>query len=89
MGEHTVREIVYSTCSAIWRILQPICMPAPTEAMWIQIEKEFNNNKWNFPNLIEALVRKHIQTEAPPHSGTQFFCYKKFFRIVFTIFGRC
>lgn len=81
MGERTVREIVYSTCDAIWRKLQPICMPTPDEAMWIQIEKEFCD-KWNFPNLIGALDGKHVQIEAPPHSGSQFFCYKKFFSVV-------
>jgi hypothetical protein len=54
LGEATVREIIYSTCEAIWQNMQPVVMPSPDEKMWIETEKNFCN-KLNFPNLIGAI----------------------------------
>ena len=81
LGEATVREIIYSTCEAMWQNMQPVVMPSPDEKMWIEIEKSFCN-KWNFPNLIGAIDGKHVIIQAPPHSGSNFFCYKKTFSTV-------
>lgn len=81
MGESTIRDIVYSTSNAIWKKLQPLVMPEPDETAWKRIEKEFYS-KWNFPNLLGAMDGKHVLIQAPPHTGSQFFCYKKTFSIV-------
>lgn len=81
MGESTIREIVYSTCDAIWKNVQPLVMSQPDENGWKRIEKEFYC-KWNFPNLLGAIDGKHVLIQAPPHTGSQFFCYKKTFSIV-------
>ncbi|KAL0879747.1 hypothetical protein ABMA27_003460 [Loxostege sticticalis] len=81
MGERTVREIVYSTCEAIIEVLQPIVMPKPSEDTWIESEKGFYE-KWNFPNAIAAIDGKHVLIQAPPHSGSNYFCYKKHFSLV-------
>lgn len=81
LGERTVREIVQSTCRMIWNVLQPIAMPMPDENIWIASERVFSE-RWNFPNAIGSLDGKHILIEAPPHSGTNYYCYKKHFSTV-------
>lgn len=81
MGLTTIREIVHSTCEALWKRLQPLTMPEPQEEMWKEIERGFYN-KWNFPNAVGALDGKHVVIEAPHNSGADFFCYKKCFSIV-------
>ena len=65
----------------MWQNMQPVVMPSHDEKMWIEIEKSFCN-KWNFPNLIGAIDGKHVIIQAPPHSGSNFFCYKKTFSTV-------
>lgn len=76
-----MRRIVYSTCETIIQVLQPIVMPKPSEDMWTESEKGFCD-KWNFPNAIAAIDGKHVLIEAPPHSGSNYFCYKKHFSLV-------
>lgn len=81
LGERTVREIVYPTCEAICTILQPIVIPTPDEELWNTSEKGFRE-KWNFPNVVGAIDGKHVLIQAPPHTGSDFFCYKKHFSTV-------
>ncbi|XP_039757928.1 uncharacterized protein LOC120632189 [Pararge aegeria] len=81
VGYSTVRSIVYETCAAIWKVLQPIVMPKPTEETWSQIEEGFKNI-WQFPNCIGALDGKHVQIRSPHNSGSQFYNYKKSFSTV-------
>lgn len=81
MGDTTIREVVYSTCNAMWESLRPLVMPEPNEELWKGIERRFCE-KWNFPNAVGALDGKHVVIEAPPNSGADFFCYKKSFSIV-------
>ena len=73
MGDTTIREVVYSTCSTVWESLRPLVMPEPNEELWKGIERRFCE-KWNFPNAAGALDRKHVVIEAPPNSGADFFC---------------
>jgi hypothetical protein len=61
--------------------MQSVVMPSSDENMWMEIEKNFCN-KWNFPNLIGAVDGKHVVIKAPPHSGSNYFCYKKTFSTV-------
>ncbi|KAB0804474.1 hypothetical protein PPYR_01444 [Photinus pyralis] len=56
-------------------------MPQPSEDTWIESEKGFYE-KWNFPNAIAAIDGKHVLIQAPPHSGSNYFCYKKHFSLV-------
>lgn len=76
-----MREIVYSTCQVIWKVVQPIVMPSPDENRWKEIAQNFYN-KWNFPNLVGAIDGKHVIIQAPPNSGSNYFCYKKTFSVV-------
>lgn len=81
MGYETVRIIVNETTEAIWKILLPIVMPAPTKEMWKKIEQDFAD-KWNYPNCVGAIDGKHVVVQAPRKSGSLFFNYKKTFSVV-------
>jgi len=81
MGRTTISQIVKKTCIQLWNVLQPIEMPTPTITKWIEISNVFFE-KTNFPNCIGAVDGKHIRIVSPQHSGTNYFCYKKFFSIV-------
>ena len=80
-GAATIASIVYEVCDSIYQVLQPIYMSPPSEEDWKQIEHRFNT-KWNFPNCLGALDRKHIMMRAPPNSNSLFYNYKGFFSIV-------
>ncbi|XP_060843970.1 uncharacterized protein LOC132923968 [Rhopalosiphum padi] len=56
-------------------------MPKPSEEVWRESEEGFRE-KWNFPNAIAAIDGKHVLIQAPPHSGSNYFCYKKHFSTV-------
>ena len=81
VGFSTVSKIVKEVCDAIWKNMQPLFMPEPDENTWINIEKDFSS-KWHFPNCIGAIDGKHVRIRAPPHSGSQFYNYKKHFSVV-------
>lgn len=81
LGETTVRDIVYQVCEAIWNVLYPIFLPVPNKEKWKHVAEEFEN-KWNYPNCIGALDGKHVITDKPPNSGSQFYNYKKSFSII-------
>lgn len=49
--------------------------PKPTEEMWQNIASKFWE-KWNFPNCMGAIDRKHITLVSPAHSGSLYFNYK-------------
>lgn len=76
-----MRNIVYEACAAIFKKLSLSVMPTPTEAKWKEIGSRFGT-KWNFPHCIGALDGKHVIIEAPPNSGSLYYCYKKVFSIV-------
>ena len=79
-GTSTVTCAVYKVCDAIWQVLQPIYMQAPTEDDWKHIEHRFCT-RWNFPNCIGALDGKHVMIRAPPNSSSMFYNYKGYFSI--------
>lgn len=81
MGFATVKIIVEQVCNAIWKNLSPIVMPQPTEQMWREIAKRFEN-VWHFPNCIGALDGKHISIICPINAGSTFYNYKNEHSIV-------
>ncbi|XP_018358394.1 PREDICTED: uncharacterized protein LOC108758103 [Trachymyrmex cornetzi] len=81
IGRSTVYAIIHEVCRALWQALQPIVLPELDELKWSEVAEDFFE-KWQFPNCVGALDGKHIRIEAPTHSGSQFFNYKKYFSIV-------
>uniref|UniRef100_A0A1Y1MU88 DDE Tnp4 domain-containing protein n=1 Tax=Photinus pyralis TaxID=7054 RepID=A0A1Y1MU88_PHOPY len=76
MGKTTVHIIIKQTCSVLWDVLSPIHLKPPTGTEFVKISKGFYQ-RWNMPNCLGALDGKHIQIQAPAHSGSDFFNYKK------------
>lgn len=66
LNERTVRNIIHTTCNAIWTCLSPVVMPSPNAESWIKIEKGFSK-KWNYPNAIGALDGKYVVVEKSPN----------------------
>lgn len=81
VGKTTVHVVIRETCEVLWDILSPRVLPSPTENDWSKIMKGYYK-RWNMPNCLGALDGKHISIQAPKHSGTEFFSYKKEFRSV-------
>ncbi|XP_040214550.1 uncharacterized protein LOC120944863 [Rana temporaria] len=81
LGITTVSRVVKETCVAIWEELHDIVMPEPTEEIWESVVDTFWE-KTQFPNCIGALDGKHIRVKKPPHSGSSYFNYKKYFSVV-------
>lgn len=81
LGISTVCGIVYETCDAIWKTMQPIYMPCPTKEDWVRIANDFEM-KWNFPNCVGAVDGKHVVIKSPAKSGSMYFNYKGTFSVV-------
>lgn len=78
LGHSTVHYIIKKTCEAIWKHLLPIYLPEPNREKFMQTANGFLE-KWNMPNCIGALDGKHCIIQAPYHSGSEYFSYKKSF----------
>ncbi|XP_054259926.1 uncharacterized protein LOC128984616 [Macrosteles quadrilineatus] len=85
MGASTVKAIVLETCKVIWKNLLKDHMPQPTAEMMEKSKAGFWE-LWNFPNCVGALDGKHCRVKSPPHSGSAYYNYKKFF---FSILLQC
>lgn len=52
-----------------------------TNDNWLTVANDFNY-RWNLPNCLGAIDGKHVPIVCPPHSGSLFYNYKKFYSIV-------
>ena len=82
MGISTVQEIVKQVGVVVWETLCPEYMPTlQTPAEWRTVADGFDR-WWQFPNCYGALDRKYCVIQAPPHSGSLYWNYKKTFSII-------
>ncbi|XP_017474590.1 PREDICTED: uncharacterized protein LOC108365139 [Rhagoletis zephyria] len=58
-SEEAARDVVFKTCSVLWKVLQPIFVTEPTESEYKNIVKNFNT-KWHVPNCVGAITSKKI-----------------------------
>ncbi|XP_068098572.1 uncharacterized protein [Hyperolius riggenbachi] len=65
----------------IWQKLHQTYMPVPDRQMWEEVAGKFWA-KCRFPNCIGAVDGKHVRLVMPPHTGSHYFNYKKYFSIV-------
>lgn len=74
-----ISNIVEEAREALWKILlkKPLVMPGPNEEIWKASEKVFRE-KWNFPQCVTAIDRKHVRIEAPAHGDSEFLSYKTY-----------
>ncbi|PNF42933.1 hypothetical protein B7P43_G11835 [Cryptotermes secundus] len=79
-------RVIPETCKAIYNLLRKyckimpsaICLQCPTlQEEWKKVAKECED-RWQFPNCIGAMDRKHVAITPPPGAGSFFFNYKKF-----------
>lgn len=73
--------MVQQVCEAIIKNLFTICIPTPDKEQWEKIANRFSS-MWSFPNCIGALDGKHVEINAPPNSGSNYFNYKRTFSVV-------
>ncbi|XP_043479941.1 uncharacterized protein LOC122509765 [Leptopilina heterotoma] len=78
IGRSTTYKIVHEVCSVIWDCLSPRYLAVKDAFDW-QIVARSYFEKWNFPNCLGAIDGKEIRIKKPPHSGSLFWNYKKFF----------
>ena len=82
IGRATVCNIIGETVKAIWDVLQPVYLKAPSSTDdWRRLADEFEK-EWNFPNCIGAIDGKHVCIEAPANSGSAYYNYKNFHSMV-------
>nr|CAI5845512.1 unnamed protein product [Callosobruchus analis] len=81
ISDSTISLIVPEVCNALNEVLKGYVKVPSTEAEWLKIAKEFDN-QWNFPHCIGALDGKHVQIQCQANSGSSFYNYKGTFSIV-------
>jgi hypothetical protein len=77
----TIPGIVQETREVIWNVLQPPEMSEPNKEMWLKKSAEFYKFN-NFPNCVGSVDGKHTRMQCPPHTGSDYFNFKKYFSIV-------
>ncbi len=82
MGISTVHEIVKEVGEVMWDVLSLEYMHPPSTAQdWKSIAEGFEW-RWQFPHCCGALDSKHCIIQAPSHSGSLYWNYKKSFSIM-------
>lgn len=62
-------------------ISSPIYLPSPSNEDLEKINDGFYK-RWNMSNCFAALDGKHVTIQAPQHTGSEYFSYKKSFSLV-------
>lgn len=76
-------KLIPEVCRVVYITLKTEYMSFPEEQEeWIRISNEIYS-KYGMPNCLGIIDGKHFRIKAPPHSGTLFYNYKRFYSIVF------
>lgn len=86
IGRSTMQGLLKEVCQVIVDVLVSICLPILNEDTWKRVSSEYQE-KWNMPHCLGALDGRHMALKKPPHSGSMFYNYKKFFSMV--LLGIC
>ena len=82
IGKATISKILARASEAIFQTLKDQFLKTQNcQKEWLSISKGFED-KWNFPHCLVSLDGKHIHIECPKMSGTYYYNYKRFYRIV-------
>ncbi|KAJ8927715.1 hypothetical protein NQ314_019793, partial [Rhamnusium bicolor] len=80
--ESTISLFVPVVHKAIYEELKDEYLHVPnTTAEWLEISRQFDR-LWNLPNVVGAIVGKHIRIAAPGDEGSAFYNYKSDHSIV-------
>ena len=84
MSPTTFGCIIKETCAVIWNVLcdKGYVSPPSSEEAWENVQTGFEQ-RWKFPNALEAIDGKHVIIQVPSNSSSLYFNYKKTFSIVF------
>ena len=74
-------QIIDEVCSVVSKKLMPLYFPPLDRRSWLKIAKGYQD-LWQLPHCLGALDGKHFNMKKPPHSGSAFFNYRKFFSLV-------
>ncbi|XP_051162215.1 uncharacterized protein LOC127282159 [Leptopilina boulardi] len=78
VGRSTIYHMIEEVCTVIWEELSPWYLRNRSTREWRVIAAGFQT-KWDLPHCIRAIDGKEIAIKCPPHTGTLFYNYKKFF----------
>ncbi len=82
VGNNTVAQLIPEICEAIIAEYEPEVMPHHMQPEhWLQVAADFER-LWNFPHALGALDGKHVAIQCPPHSGSHYYNYKRFYSII-------
>ncbi|KAL7294230.1 hypothetical protein TKK_0012246 [Trichogramma kaykai] len=83
IGKSTFYKIVPEVCEIICTKIGPLFLHPPSTSDLKRIADEYKEN-FDFPHCVGALDGRHCPIRQPPHSGAEFYNYKKFYSIVLT-----
>ncbi|KAI4454190.1 hypothetical protein MML48_10g00004280 [Holotrichia oblita] len=81
VGKSTAHYVIKETTSVLWEKLCPLVLPEPTREQFEEISMQFYE-RWDMPNCFGAVDGKHVSIQAPKHSGSDYFNYKKGFSLM-------
>ena len=82
----TIARFIPVVCEAIYECLKDDYLAVPsTKEEWMAMANQIFE-RWNFPNAFAAADGKHIGLFHPHGSGSEYWCYKKFFSLVLLAF---
>lgn len=79
IGVSTANQIIKETIEVIWDNFHQFYIVFPMD--W-EVESEKWTNLHRLPHCVGAVDGKHIRIQKPPHSGSLYFNYKKYFSII-------